>query len=540
MRYLVGYLNETVFLLEAGKNIISGGYVFALLVLPALVFIGWGISSRNYPVFKVVVRQYKMDGRLLILILSVALYFAAHFLAFSPDNILSSNTVYRVFANEIRIYYQERYFASKQLRYPERSYFQKQGYQFYSRQYPAVKTPAKEKLTPRIKPNLVLIILESVAAKDTGLQKHISTKGTDVTPFLNSLIPRSVVFSPFFSNADYTAGAETAIFCSVHDSLRYSIPHGSILRDLTNTKLFCLPEILRGVGYSTSFFHSYTATFDNKHIFFPLNGVQEVIDRDHPVFKGLKRVSFGLISDEKVFLYGVKFLNQTRKPFFSSFLTVNNHTPFVMNDRSKKKTFSKKKRYNDYLNTVKQTDDALRKFFEAAEKQDWYNNTIFIITSDNGILLANEDIKEMRWEYFFKMWHQVPFLIHSPSQRFGLKPRLVHLRSASHVDVTPTILDILGMKLTNPFAGESLFDQNRRDYTLIYDWFNNYYRLSWPYVYHNTDHQMHDLIREKKIHSEKLDEYRGWVVKSRDFFNHLTRADRIWPVRLKIDEQPAK
>ena len=131
--------------------------------------------------------------------------------------------------------------------------------------------------------------MESLAAKDTGLQDSIATQGINITPFLNTLISKSVVFSPFFSNADYTAGAEVAIFCSMHDSLRYSIAHGSILRDLTNTQLLCLPKILGDVGYSTSFFHSYTTTFDNKHVFFPLNGVQEIIDRDHSAFNKLKR-----------------------------------------------------------------------------------------------------------------------------------------------------------------------------------------------------------------------------------------------------------
>lgn len=32
---------------------------------------------------------------------------------------------------------------------------------------------------------------------------------------------------------------------------------------------------------------------------------------------------------------------------------------------------------------VKYTDNALRKFFEKAEKEDWYNNTLFVITTDH-------------------------------------------------------------------------------------------------------------------------------------------------------------
>ena len=211
---------------------------------------------------------------------------------------------------------------------------------------------------------------------------------------------------------------------------------------------------------------------------------------------------------------------------------MDNHTPFVLHDRSKTQYFTKQKKYNKYLNTVKQTDDALRSFFREASKQAWYKDTIFIITSDNGVLLSEKSIKEINWEYFFKMWHLVPFLIHSPSQQFNLKPRLIHLKAASHIDVTPTILDMLGITLTNPFAGESLFSTNRREYTLIYDWFDNYYRLSWPYLYHHTDNQMHDLVREKKIDSKKISNYHTWVSQSRNFFNYLIFTDHVWSRQL--------
>ena len=122
----------------------------------------------------------------------------------------------------------------------------------------------------------------------------------------------------------------------------------------------------------------------------------------------------------------------------------------------KKDISQKRKKYNDYLNTVKQTDDALRSFFREASKQDWYKNTIFIITSDNGIFLSENKTNEMKWEYFFKAWHLIPFLIYSPSKRANLKSRMIHLPSASHIDITPTILDILGISITNPFVGESL------------------------------------------------------------------------------------
>ena len=333
-QYLLNYMEEADVLIKSGEGFLSVWHFTGLLILPMTIFIFWGLWSRSLikdkdkdagedkknikiiptsKLLKTMIKIIKPLSKQATLVFGILCFFLAHMLEFSSSNILGSNIVYRMISNEINSYARQNYipFFSPENRihevnYPEKNHFESLNYKFKFKEYPAVKTPPKENLILNKKPNLILIIMESIAAKDTSLQKHISMSGVNVTPFLNSLMQKSVIFTPFFSNADYTAGAEVAIFCSTHDSLRYSISNGSILRDLTNTQLLCLPNILAKLGYATSFFHSYTTTFDNKHQFFPLNGVQEIIDRDHPALKGLRRVSFGLMSDEKLFLYGVK------------------------------------------------------------------------------------------------------------------------------------------------------------------------------------------------------------------------------------------
>ena len=106
---------------------------------------------------------------------------------------------------------------------------------------------------------------------------------------------------------------------------------------------------------------------------------------------------------------------------------------------------------------------------------------------------------------------------------------MLTLKAASHIDIPPTILDIIGIDIPNPFVGESIFSKKRRGYTLVYDWFSNYYRLSWPYLYHNTDHQLHDLQRGTKIASNKIKEYKEWVEGNRDLLNYLIYKNKIWP-----------
>ena len=540
--HLVDYASDSLPLIQTGNSFVSFYSIFSFLILPCLLLIFSEkknfLNELKLPDIlrrKVIRKHLPLFGFFLFLSLGSFTTTLATNINISSKNILLSNVVYRMLGYELEAYLKKneydllnRGIKNKKLRYPDKAHFEAKGYQFKDQDFPLAKYPLREKKIPKVKPNIIMIILESFAAKDTGFQKYNRLPGKDVTPFLNSLIPKSVVVTHFFSNADYTAGAETAALCSTHDTLHYMVGNGSILRNHTYTNLRCLPEIFLELGYSTSFFHSYTTVFDNKYIFFPLNGVQEVIDRDHKAFDGLKRTIWG-IADHEMFNYGVEYLDRGKKPFFSVFLTVNNHIPFILHDKRKKIDFKENPKYNAYLNTMRQTDEALKLLMDKASEKDWYEDTIFVITSDNGVTISGEDLKKMSWENFFKMWHLVPFLIYNPKQKFGLKPVVLNLKAASHIDIPPTILDIIGINISNPFAGESIFSPKRRGYTLVYDWFKNYYRLSWPYLYHNTDHQVYDLEREMKVTSKKIGEYRKWVEGNRDLLNYLIYKNKIWP-----------
>ena len=539
--HLIDYATDFLPLIQTGSSLVSFYSIFFLIIFPItnLIFSDKRkfLFQINFPVIidkKIIKKNIPLIGLFVsILLSSLILNLDRHMKKYS-NSILASNIIYRMINYELEAYNKKIKYTllaggleEKQFSYPDKVYFEKRGYQFRDPNFPLAKYPPNERRNPRVKPNIIMIIMESVAAKDTGFQKYNKLPGRNVTPFLNSLMPKSVIVTHFFSNADYTAGAETAAICSTHDTLHYMVGDGSILRNFTYTNLRCLPQIFLELGYSTSFFHSYTAVFDNKYIFFPLNGVQDVVDRDHEALAGFKQTFWG-IPDHEMFRYGVDYLSKIKKPFFSIFLTVNNHPPFILHDKSKEIDFGESPQYNAYLNTVRQTDDSIRLFIEKASKKDWYENTIFVITSDNGTALSKDDLKETGWRSF-KMLHLVPFLVYNPKQKFGLKPKALTLKAASHIDIPPTILDIIGMDIPNPFTGESLFLKGRREYTLIYTWFRHYYRLSWPYLYHNTDHQMLNLQKEEKINSNKIAEYKKWLEGNLDILNYTIYKNKIWP-----------
>ena len=73
-------------------------------------------------------------------------------------------------------------------------------------------------------------------------------------------------------------------------------------------------------------------------------------------------------------------LNKATAPFVYAWFTLSTHMPYDFEGEKKNLTNIE----NDYTNSVVYADRALRSFFSQAQKQPWYNNTLFVITSDHS------------------------------------------------------------------------------------------------------------------------------------------------------------
>ena len=106
-----------------------------------------------------------------------------------------------------------------------------------------------------------------------------------------------------------------------------------------------------------------------------------------------------------------------------------------------------------FHNSLAYTDYAVQRFFESAEKQPWFKNTLFVVTGDHTSDL--ESPKFMSEQALYR----VPLIFYDPSGQ--LKPSVSH-RLVQHADVFPSVLDLLGVdesKLERPMLpfGQSVF-----------------------------------------------------------------------------------
>jgi phosphoglycerol transferase MdoB-like AlkP superfamily enzyme len=290
--------------------------------------------------------------------------------------------------------------------------------------------------------NVVLIILESFSNEHFNSlnEPEIIEAGKNFTPFLDSLIHEGIFFTNAFANGKRSIEGITAIISSM-PTLMHS-PY--ILSPYANNNLNSLPQILKNKGYSSSFFHggkngtmnfdSYAkiARFDN---YIGMNEYPDASDFDG---------KWG-IWDEPFLLFTVNELSKYDEPFFAAIFTLSSHHPYQVPEK-----------LEDVLpsgplpihKSIAYTDLALRQFFQKASRSAWYNNTLFVITSDHSSEPYLQKYKEPAGMF------SIPLLFFEPN---SLNKKMMD-KTCQQTDIMPSILDYL--KYPYPYAafGNSVFD----------------------------------------------------------------------------------
>lgn len=308
--------------------------------------------------------------------------------------------------------------------------------------------------------NVVIIIMESFSKEYIG-----SLSGnTSYTPFLDSLIQESYVFNNAFANAQKSIDGIPAILSGIPLMMDVSY----VTSPYSTNTIKGLAHILKDEGYKCSFFHggktgtmgfdAYTksAGFDN--YFGKENYTGSINDDDG---------HWGIF-DEPYFLYVADELNKTKSPFLSVLFSLSSHHPYRV-PKELEGMFSegtlpihKSVHYADY---------ALKKFFEKASTQQWFKNTLFVITADHTSL-AEEGFYRNNVGMF-----QIPIIFYSPL----LKIKGINSTTTQQIDIIPTLLSFL--RYQKPFFS---FGKNAND-TNIYHYAVNYYNG----IYQLNDDSLH-------------------------------------------------
>ena len=220
--------------------------------------------------------------------------------------------------------------------------------------------------------NIVLLILEGWSADMVGY-----LYGKDkVTPFFDSLSQHSVRIRNAFSTGFRTDQGLGCVLSGVP-----SMQGENILKKLDKVrKLPGLPDIMKANGYTTSFVYGGDLNFANLYNYLAVLGFDTIIGQQSFV-NGEQSSDWG-IPDHIAAGKALDIMNAQQQPFFSSWLLLSSHAPFevpVPNAFTGLTDIP-----SQYKSSVAYSDYALKLFFDEAHKQNWFRNTIFIITADHG------------------------------------------------------------------------------------------------------------------------------------------------------------
>lgn len=284
--------------------------------------------------------------------------------------------------------------------------------------------------------NVVLIFMESMSAN--LMESFGATK--KLTPFLDSLYRQSLSFSHFYSAGIHTNHGMYATLYSFPAIMKRNAMKGSVVPIYSG-----LPTILKENGYQNLFFMTHESQYDNMNAFLHTNGFNEIYAQEnYPPEKVVN--SFG-VQDDFLYQYALPILNKKAtegKPFFTVLLSISNHPAYVIPDYFKPCSTKLEDQIVEYA------DWAIKQFMTEAQKQPWFDNTIFVLLGDHGKLVGSPECE------IPQSYNHIPLMIFGKDIQPEIKDGF-----GGQVDVAPTLLGLLNINYIQNNFGIDLLKEER-------------------------------------------------------------------------------
>lgn len=335
-------------------------------------------------------------------------------------------------------------------------------------QFARIHNPVNNNIEASTIKNVVLVICESFSAYKSSMMGN----PLNTTPYFNDLKKQGVYFNRAFSPAYGTARGVWAVLTGTPDVLEgktssrnpLAVDQHSIIADFKN--------------YEKYYFLGGSASWAN------IRGVLTNNISDLKIFEQGSYQSSEIdvwgISDKNLFLEANKTLSKNTKPFFAIIQTADNHRPYTI-PAEDLKVFVKKTvpkdsllKYgfenNEEYNAFRYTDFCIEQYIEAAKKEKYFNETLFVFIGDHGIKGdAGTMLPKSFTEQGLTNMH-VPLLFYAPSI---LQPKEYSI-PVSQLDVLPSIASLCNIPYTNTTMGKNVFItvQQKDNAIFLYDDFN--------------------------------------------------------------------
>ena len=290
--------------------------------------------------------------------------------------------------------------------------------------------------------NIVVIILESFSKEYIGRY----------TPFLDSLLAESLTYEYSFASGRKSIDAMPSILSSIP-----SLIEPYIVTPYSTNSVSSIADCLKRKGYQTAFFHGAPNGSMGFQAYARSAGFEQYYGMDEFGDKSEYDGTWA-IWDEPFLQYYAKTMSTMQEPFMTAVFTASSHHPFKVpaqyRDSFPKGTLP-------IHETIGYADYALRRFFETASQQPWFERTLFVITADHTNELETPEYTNAKGLY------EVPIAFYHPHSSFfkGQREGVI-----SQTDIMPSVL--MYVDYDEPFVAfgeDAVTDIKRHPYAVCYN-----------------------------------------------------------------------
>ena len=303
-------------------------------------------------------------------------------------------------------------------------------------------------------PNVVLVICESFSMYKSSM----SGNPLNSTPYFNDLCKQGIFFNRCFSP---TFGTARGVFATITGTPDVQLSKFATRNEESVNQRTIINDFQ---GYDKFYFIGGRSQFNNFSGL--IHNIKDVKIHEEGSFKSPKMNVWG-ISDKNLFLEANEELAKQQKPFFAIIQTADNHRPFnipiedsdfipkiIPDEELLKYGFESLKEYNAFA----YTDYCYRKFIEAAKKESYFDNTIFVFVGDHGVEGNASALYPNAWTEQRLSDEHIPLLFYAPAL---LSPQQRN-EPVSQIDVLPTIAGMVQQPYLNTTLGRDLLDPAKK------------------------------------------------------------------------------
>jgi lipoteichoic acid synthase len=306
---------------------------------------------------------------------------------------------------------------------------------------------------PRRPPNVILLVLESVALRWTTFGGRY-----DTTPTLKAEAAQATVFDNVYAHVGRSSNSLAAILLSVYPRLDFR----DFTEEYPRVQRTSLASVFRDRGYRTAFLTPSDLSWAGWEVFLQSRGFDEV--RDYRGMPCSEQISSWGVEDRCLVEKLIEFLGRDRgRPFFAMGWTQQTHHPYepspgapVLEFLHAREPIADDYDLERYMNVLHSTDQSLGRLFEAIRQSGLADDTIVVVVGDHGQAFGYPHDSYLQGRTAYEEDVHVPMLVWSP-RRYRSETHAPVI--GGHVDLAPTIADLSGVPPAPDWQGRNLFDR---------------------------------------------------------------------------------